>query len=445
METQTDPYPSINTVDHLQILQIDQLFLYIGIAILAIVLLAIISAAEKAILKITDKDIADLKKSDVESDQHLLNLLDQPIRLQAVFSISTTLLIVFIAIVFNSILHHYLQSYLSFNFEVIVYTFIIGLALVKLATLIPSIYSTKYYMLYVKWSLTFVRILHWLLKPFVSMYFFVFNLVNKIIPQQYRISENEFNKLNDSDLINEENEEEQLILKGIANFGNISVKQIMRNRMDVEAIELQTDYSKVDAKIKETRYSRLPIFENNLDTIKGILYVKDILINKDKPDFNWQNLIRPAYFVPEHKKIDDLLKEFRTKHTHIAIVVDEYGGTSGIVTLEDILEEIVGDISDEYDEADDELRYSKLDDWNYVFDGKTPLNDIYRLLDLSEDTFDEVREEADTIGGLVLSIAGRFVFNKEKVQFENFIFTVESADRRRVKRVKMTILENDEK
>ena len=252
------------------------------------------------------------------------------------------------------------------------------------------------------------------------------------------------NRMNDSDLINEEDEAEQMILKGVANFGNISVKQVMRNRMDVVAIDIEMEYADVDKKIKDTRYSRLPIFENNLDTIKGILYVKDLLINRDEPNFNWKSLVRPAFFVPEYKKIDDLLKEFRTLHTHIAVVVDEYGGTSGIVTLEDILEEIGGDISDEYDEADDELRYSKLDENNYVFDGKTPLTDIYRLLNIDEETFDVIRGEADTIGGLVLAIAGRFVMSKEKITFENFIFTVESADRRRVKRVKFTIVTEDE-
>lgn len=445
METQTEPYPSTQAVDHLQVLQIDQLFVYIGIVIIAIILLAILVAAEKAFLLIREKDIAELKKSDEAKDQKLLNLIDEPIRLQAVFSIANTFLTVFIAIVFNSILHHYLQSYLSFNVEVIIYSLLISLALVKLATFIPGIYSSKHYLSFAKWSLALVVFLNWIFKPLIKLYFFAYRVINKIIPEKYRISEDEFNKLNDSEYINEENEEEQLILKGIANFGNISVKQVMRNRMDVVAIELDTEYKLVDQKIKDTRYSRLPIFENNLDNVKGILYVKDLLINKEKPDFNWQSLIRPAYFVPEHKKIDDLLKEFRTKHTHIAIVVDEYGGTSGIVTLEDILEEIVGDISDEYDEADDELRYSKLDDYNYVFDGKTPLNDIYRLLDLDEETFDEIRGEADTIGGLVLAIAGRFVFNKEKVQYQNFVFTVESADRRRVKRVKMTIISEDEK
>jgi CBS domain containing-hemolysin-like protein len=209
--------------------------------------------------------------------------------------------------------------------------------------------------------------------------------------------------------------------------------------MDMVALSIDMNFEEVFQKIKDTRYSRIPIFEKNLDSIKGIIFIKDILIYRDQNNFDWRKLIRPGFFVPENKKIDDLLKEFRAKHTHIAIVVDEYGGTAGLVTLEDILEEIVGDISDEYDEADDELRYSKLDEFNYVFDGKTPINDLCKVLAIADDTFDDVRVEADTIGGLVLAIAGRFVFINEKVVFDNFTFTIESADRRRVKRVKMTI------
>jgi gliding motility-associated protein GldE len=263
--------------------------------------------------------------------------------------------------------------------------------------------------------------------------------INKAVKPPFQFSEKEFDQLLDSDLINEENEDEQVILKGIANFGNISVKQIMRNRMDMVALSIDMNFEEVFQKIKDTRYSRIPIFEKNLDSIKGIIFIKDILIYRDQNNFDWRKLIRPGFFVPENKKIDDLLKEFRAKHTHIAIVVDEYGGTAGLVTLEDILEEIVGDISDEYDEADDELRYSKLDEFNYVFDGKTPINDLCKVLAIADDTFDDVRVEADTIGGLVLAIAGRFVFINEKVVFDNFTFTIESADRRRVKRVKMTI------
>ena len=445
METQTDPYPSLQTVGHMQNIAVDQLFIYLLIIVIAIFLLALYSAAEKAILRIKEKDIADLKKADTKQEEKLLRLLDEPMRLQAGLSISITFLMVVVATILNIVLHYFFQTYLSYNVEIFLFSLFITLILLKTATFIPGLYASRYYLNYARWSAGLITNTQWLLKPMIELYFWVFRLLNKFVPKTYRLNEEEMNRMNDSDLINEEDEAEQMILKGIANFGNISVKQVMRNRMDVVAIDIDTEYPEVDKKIKETRYSRLPIFDNNLDTIKGILYVKDLLINRDEPNFNWKSIIRPAYFVPEYKKIDDLLKEFRTRHIHIAIVVDEYGGTSGIVTLEDILEEIVGDIADEYDEADDELRYSKLDDHNYVFDGKTPLTDIYRLLNLDEETFDEIRGEADTIGGLVLAIAGRFVVNKEIITFENFVFTVESADRRRVKRVKFTIVTEDEK
>lgn len=445
METQTDPYPSLQAVGHMQNIAADQLFIYFIIILVALLLLAFLSAAEKAILRIRESDIADLKKSDTKQEEKLLKLLDQPMRLQAALSIGITFLLVIVATILNIVLHYFFQTYLSYNVEIFLFSLFITLILLKTATFIPGLYATRYYLQYSRWIVSFLNAVQWLLKTIIELYFFVFKILNKLVPKSYRINEEEMNRMNDSDLINEEDEAEQMILKGIANFGNISVKQVMRNRMDVVAIDIEMEYKDVDKRIKDTRYSRLPIFDNNLDTIKGILYVKDLLINRDEPNFNWKSLIRPAYFVPEYKKIDDLLKEFRTRHTHIAIVVDEYGGTSGIVTLEDILEEIVGDISDEYDEADDELRYSKLDENNYVFDGKTPLTDIYKLLNLDEETFDEIRGEADTIGGLVLAIAGRFVLSKEKITFENFIFTVESADRRRVKRVKLTIVTDDEK
>jgi putative hemolysin len=445
LETQTDPYPSLQAVGHMQNIAADQLFIYFIIIIIALIFLALLSAAEKAILRIRENDIADLKKADTKQEEKLLKLLDQPMRLQAALSISITFLLVIVATILNIVLHYFFQTYLSYNVEIFLFSLFITLVLLKTATFIPGLYATRYYLKYSRWIVGLLSSVQWLLKPIIELYFFVFKILNKLVPKSYRINEEEMNRMNDSDLINEEDEAEQMILKGIANFGNISVKQVMRNRMDVVAIDIEMEYKAVDKKIKDTRYSRLPVFDNNLDTIKGILYVKDLLINRDELNLNWKSLIRPAYFVPEYKKIDDLLKEFRTRHTHIAIVVDEHGGTSGIVTLEDILEEIVGDISDEYDEADDELRYSKLDENNYVFDGKTPLTDIYKLLNIDEETFDDTRGEADTIGGLVLAIAGRFVLSKERITFQNFIFTVESADRRRVKRVKLTIVTDDEK
>ncbi len=444
METNSDPYPSvISLIDQTQNIAPDQLFYYILTILILSGFIGLLTAMQTALAHISEKDIAALKKADTKREELLLKILDKPASLQATFSIAKTLLLVPLIIVSVILLSNMLFFEQHISLDIMIYTLFISLYLLLTCVFVPKLYAGKQYLSFSQSTVFVLLALQWILRPVIVFLLYYAKILNKIIPKEYRITREEFNKMRDSELIHEENEDEQMILKGIANFGNISVKQIMRSRMDVVAFDANLEYDVIYNKIKETRYSRIPVYEKNLDTIKGILYIKDILINRDRTDFEWQSLIRPAYFVPESKKIDDLLKEFKSTHTHIAIVVDEYGGTSGIVTLEDILEEIVGDISDEYDEADDELRYSKLDDYNYVFDGKTPLTDIYRLLDLDESTFEDIHGEADTIGGLVLAISGRFLYNKEKVQYENFIFTVESANRRRIKRVKMTIVQNE--
>lgn len=441
METSADPYPPVMIIGQVTALAPDQLFYFIATFLFFTFIIGFLTASNTAFAAIQPKDIAQLKKSEQKTDRLLLRLLDKPASLQAGITISYTLLLVTIVVIGVFLLSNLLFIAQHVAFDVLIYSLIITLFLLLTSVYFPKVYAAKHYLRFSKWMVYPMMMTQWVFRPVIMLLLFLTKAINKTLSPGIRISDEEFNKMIDSDLINEESDEEQMILKGIANFGNISVKQIMRSRMDVVAFDIEMSFDEVYKKIKDTRYSRIPVYEDNLDTIRGMLFVKDILIHRDKDDFKWHDLIRPAYFVPENKKIDDLLKEFRTKHTHIAVVVDEYGGTSGIVTLEDILEEIVGDISDEYDEADDELRYSKLDDHNYVFDGKTPLNDILRLLDLEENVFEEIRGEADTIGGLVLAIAGRFLFIKEQVQYHNFVFTVESADRRRIKRVKVTINE----
>lgn len=439
METQADPYPTLHAITGQVHLDPDQLFFYILSILVFSIIIALMTAASTAVNAITDKDIAALKKSDTRKEETLLKLLDRPASLQASITITLTVATVALVCIFSLLLSMLFSTQQHISLEILLFTVCISLYLLIACAYVPKVFAAKHYLAFSKWMVFPLIVLQWFFKPVIKLLLWLTTVINKTVPQKYRLSEEEFNRMEDSDLINEENEEEQMILKGIANFGNSTVKQIMTSRMDVVAFDYTLEFPAVFKKITDTRYSRIPVYEKNLDNIRGILFVKDILIHRDEENFNWHNLIRPAYFVPENKKIDDLLKEFRTKHTHIAIVADEYGGTSGIVTLEDILEEIVGDISDEYDEADDELKYSKLDDHTYVFDGKTRLNDLYRLLDLDESIFETIRGEADTIGGLVLAIAGRFLFINEKVEFENFIFTVESADRRRIKRVKVSL------
>ena len=235
--------------------------------------------------------------------------------------------------------------------------------------------------------------------------------------------------------------DEKSMLQGIIRFGDETVKEIMTSRKDVVDIDIKSSFSSVIKCIVENNYSRIPIYQDNFDNIRGILYIKDLLLHIGKPDnFRWQSLIRPPYFVPETKKVDDLLREFQSNRVHIAIVVDEFGGTSGIVTLEDILEEIVGEIHDEYD--DDEKTYRRLNNNTYIFDGKTLLSDFNRILNLPDDKFSDIEGEADTLAGLVLEMKGDFPKVHEKFEYDNFIFEVLEISERRISSVKVTIRDN---
>ena len=232
-------------------------------------------------------------------------------------------------------------------------------------------------------------------------------------------------------------DEEQKMLEGIVSFGNTDTKQVMSPRIDIFALEVNDSFSDIIKKITKSGFSRIPVYEDSLDKIVGLLYVKDLLSHLDKKTFKWKSLIRKPLFVPENKKLDDLLKEFQEKKVHLAIVVDEYGGTSGIISLEDIIEEIVGDISDEFD--DDDLIYSKLDDFNYVFEGKTSLNDIYKITSIDVDLFDSNKGEAETIAGFVLEISGSFPKKHDVVCFNEYSFTIESLDKKRLKQIKLSL------
>src|SRR5690606_697121 len=232
--------------------------------------------------------------------------------------------------------------------------------------------------------------------------------------------------------------EEQKILQGIVSFGNTDTKQVMRPRIDIFALRSEMKFPEVLEGIQKHGYSRVPVFSEHMDNVVGVLYVKDLLPYIDRKTFNWLALVREPYFVPENKKLDNLLLEFQEKKNHLAIVVDEYGGTSGIVTLDDIIEEIVGDISDEFD--DEDLIFSKLDDHTYVFDGKITLKDFYRVAKIgNEDDFEEQKGESETIAGFVLEIAGNFPKRGEKVTFKGYQFVVESLDRKRLRQIKITL------
>ena len=232
--------------------------------------------------------------------------------------------------------------------------------------------------------------------------------------------------------------EEQKILKGIVSFGNTETRQVMRPRIDIFALQKSINFQTVISEIVKNGYSRIPVFENSIDSINGILYAKDLLPHLRKKSFDWTKLIREPFFVPENKKLDDLMTEFQQKKVHLAIVVDEYGGTSGVISLEDIIEEIVGDISDEFD--DDDIIYSKINDSNYVFEGKTSLKDFYKIIKLEDESiFESKKGESETLAGFVLEISKSFPKVKTQYKFKNYTFTIEGIDNKRIKQIKVSI------
>jgi len=262
----------------------------------------------------------------------------------------------------------------------------------------------------------------------------------KISKRSYNISKDDLSDAIELTSANPESTtDEKELLKGIVKFGDIEVKEIMKARIDVAAVEISTSYQDLIQTILDLGFSRMPVYAESFDHIRGILVIKDLLQHLHKKDFDWTKLLRPAYFVPENKKIDDLLREFQEKKFHMAIVVDEYGGTSGIITLEDILEEIVGEISDEFDVEGQDFQYTKVDDTTYIFEGKTLLNDVCKILDLPTDYFEKDRGESDTLAGLILELVGQFPAKDQVIYHKGFEFRVSSLDNRRIKRIKVSI------
>jgi gliding motility-associated protein GldE len=313
----------------------------------------------------------------------------------------------------------------------------ISLGIIIFGKLLPKVFAYNKVIGFTLFSANILFIAQKFFKPLSHILISSTTIINRILLKtKGNLSITELSEAldQDKDVVTEDRK----ILMGIVNFSNIEVSEIMKPRMDVIAVDISTDFEKLIHVINDSGYSRIPVFIETFDNIKGILYVKDLLPYLGKNDnFQWQDLIRPGYYVPETKKIKDLLQEFLDKKIHMAVVVDEYGGTEGIVTLEDILEEIVGEITDETDEV--ESFYSKIDEDNFIFDAKILLNDFFKIVQLSEELFDDVRGEADTLAGLILEIKGSIPPVNEVIILKNFTFTILSVDERRIKKVKFTI------
>jgi gliding motility-associated protein GldE len=406
---------------------------------------ALVSAAEASFFSLTPTDIEELKSSNDKTDEKILLLIDKPKRLLATLLISVNFLSIAIVItstfIIDGLLDFSTNPTLGFFIQVVAVTFLILL----IGEVTPKIYATQHSLRASRSLVVLVQVIQRIFYPISSLLIYATSLLDKIIkPGSHNISVDQLSQALELTVDEDIPIEDHKILQGIVKFGHTDVKQIMKSRMDVSAFEQSLKYKELLADITASGFSRVPIYKETLDNVVGVLYTKDLLqYLEETDDFNWHAIIRPPFFVPENKKIDDLLREFQYKKIHLAIVVDEYGGTSGIVTLEDVIEEIVGEINDEFD--DDGLVYSKLDDNNFVFEGKAPLNDVYRILQIDGEVFEDAKGEADTLAGLIIEIEGRIPTKNEKVVFKNLTFTIESADNRKIKRIKITIEREEEK
>ena len=278
-----------------------------------------------------------------------------------------------------------------------------------------------------------------ILRPLSWLLISVTNIIEKNVERKgVDLTVDELNHALEITTGDDTSEEEKGILKGIVNFSTLTVKQVMKSRMDITAIDMELDFHELMDRINKSGFSRIPVYNETIDKIEGVLYIKDLIAHVDKDEtFAWQTLLRPGFFVPENKKVDGLLKDFQEQRVHMAIVVDEYGGTSGLITLEDIIEEIVGEINDEYD--DEEIAYNKLDKSTYVFEGKTSLNDFCKIIEVEATYFDDVKGESESLGGLLLELSNKLPRAGEKIEFERFLFTIVAVDLRRIKRVRVLI------
>jgi len=413
----------------------------VGIVVL-LTISGLISGSESAFFSLNNEQLAQMQKNSSRKNKLILQLLNNPQQLLTTILIVNNLanigIIILSTIFFNVLFDFSTTPTFGIVLQVVVVTFIILL----FCEILPKVYANKYAQSFASFIIYPIYVLNALLKPASFLFISSTSLIrNKFQKRQSNISLNDLSGA--LDLTENSINEDKDILKGIVGFSNIIVKEIMRPRIDVFSIDDKNHppINEITEAIKQSGYSRIPIYDETFDNIKGVLYAKDLLPHLDDANKDWRQLMRSPYYVHETKKINELLKEFQTKKIHLAIVVDEYGGTQGIVTLEDILEEIVGEISDEYD--DEELAYKQLSENVFLFEGKILLNDFYKIISIDSGVFDKIKGDADTLAGLILEMKGEIPQKGEKIEYKNFLFRIEAGDNRRIKKIKVVIKQNN--
>ena len=410
----------------------------IVLACLLLVVSGFASGSEIAFFSLSPTDLNEIEESKDERDQRIMLLRNDSERTLATILITNNLVNVTIIMLCNYFFAQVVSFGQAYWLQFLCLTVLLTFILLLFGEIMPKVYCSQHALAFCRRAAGAILFCRKLFYPFSSILIRSGMLAEKVVPQENHVlSVDELEQaleLTDKEDI----KEEQRILEGIVRFGDETAKEIMTSRQDIVDLDFTSTFAEVLQCIVENNYSRIPVYQDSIDNIRGILYIKDLLPHLNKAaNFRWQTLIRPPYFVPETKKIDDLLREFQENKIHIAIVVDEFGGTSGLVTLEDVLEEIVGEINDEYDE--DEKNYVRINSNTFVFEGKTLLSDVYKILKLDDDTFESVQGDADTLAGLLLEIKGDFPQLHEKINFQNFTFEVLEMNERRISKVKVVI------
>jgi|TARA_B110000211_G_scaffold35392_1_gene35715 gliding motility-associated protein GldE len=417
-----------------------------SIAVLLILLLfsALISGAEVAFFSLTPTDLEIESTSKASRKIKTVSLLlEKPKKLLATILVANNFLNIAIVLLFDSLGQVWFaglnQVYFGVNIRFVVEVGVVTFLILLFGEILPKIYASRNSLSFATFMALPLKMLDVLFTPLSGpMQAITVSIQEKFGKQKSNISVGQLSQALELTDQKETTTEEQKILQGIVTFGTTDTKQVMKNRMDIFALNQDLPYHEILPLIIENGYSRIPVYKDNVDTISGILYVKDLIPHIDAKTLDWNSLIRAPYFVPENKKLDDLLNEFKKMKMHLAIVVDEYGGTSGLISLEDIIEEIVGEISDEFD--DEDLIFSKLDENNYVFEGKTPLKDFYKVIGLEDFTvFEDQKGEAETLAGFLLEISKGFPKKNEVLTYHNYAFTIEAFENKRIKQIKLSI------
>jgi len=400
---------------------------------------ALIAAAEVAFFSLEPADLELLKASTAPEEKRIVDLLSKQKKLIATIVIAHNLVNIGVVVLSESIFEDLLHNAVSETTEFIIRVIIVTFLIVLIGEVIPKIYTKQHALKTAKKLVFGVSLTEKILQPLSYLLIKSTSLLDVLMKnKKHDLTVDDLSQALDLTSNETTPEEERKILKGIVEFGNTDVRQIMKPRLEIIAFNDDLWYDELLIKVIECGFSRIPIYSETPDKVIGILYSKDLLpyLNESK-NFDWKSILRTPFFVPANKKIDDLLKEFQIKKMHMAVVVDEYGGTSGLVTLEDIIEEVIGDINDEFD--DEELIYSKLDDNNYIFEAKIMLNDLYRVLQIDGEVFEKQRGESDTLAGFILEITGKIPDKGQVIEIENYSIIIESVDKRRIKRVKLTL------